>query len=116
MLIMKKIAFFLFISAFLVLSCEEASVVIHPDMENNPEDTTTENQLRQVLIEEFTGVRCVNCPAGSEAIENLLDSYGDQLVAISIHAGFFSPPMGESQYDFRTDEGNNLMSFMTGVP
>ena len=109
---MKKIAFFLFVSVLMLSGCEEASVVIHPDMNDDPQDTTSQTQQRQVLIEEFTGVRCVNCPAGSEAIENLLDAYGDQLVAISSHSGFFAPPLSESQFDFRTTEGDNLSSFL----
>ena len=87
---MKKITILLLAGLFLVLGCEEASIVIHPDMENDPTDTTdTDSIVRQVLIEEFTGVRCVNCPEGSIAIENLLEAYDEQLVAISIHSGFF---------------------------
>ena len=110
---MKKITILLFASLFLILSCEEASIVIHPDMEVDPTDTTdTDSTVRQVLIEEFTGVRCVNCPEGSIAIENLLETYDEQLVAISIHSGFFAPPLSESQYDFRFSDADNLLSFL----
>ncbi len=71
-----------------------------------------EDQLRQVLIEEFTGVRCVQCPGGSLAIEALLGQHGDQLVAVSIHAGDFAPPYNDSNYDFRTDEGNQIINYL----
>ncbi len=63
---------------------------------------------KKVLIEEFTGVRCVNCPAGAAEIEDLKATYGDRLVVISIHAGDFAPPYSDSKYDFRTPEGNEL--------
>lgn len=75
-------------------------------------NTPVEDQQRQVLIEEFTGVRCVNCPAGTEAIQVLLNTYGEQLVPVSIHAGFFAPPYNNSLYDFRTTEGNNILSYV----
>lgn len=71
-----------------------------------------ENQERNVLIEEFTGVRCVNCPPGAETIENLIEEHGKRVVAVAIHAGEFSPPYPESKYDFRTDDGNALNSFL----
>ncbi len=67
---------------------------------------------RKVLIEEFTGVRCVNCPDGSAEIENLRSLYGDNLVAVSIHAGFFSEPYPENLYDFRTPEGTQLQAYL----
>ena len=82
--------------------------MVMDDDDPNP----VEDQKRQVLIEEFTGVRCVNCPAGSAKIEDLLASHGEQLVAVSIHAGEFSPPYPASQYDFRTDDGNQLLSYL----
>jgi hypothetical protein len=112
---MRKLSvFFLLLTGLLWLGCEEIPPVINPSMGNdNPnEPTPVEDQQRQVLIEEFTGVRCVNCPAGSAAIEGLLDIHGQRLVAISIHAGSFSPPYTESQYDFRIDEGSSLLSYL----
>jgi hypothetical protein len=114
---MKSLYFPLLVFGLLSLfSCEEISPVISPNM-GEPVDTSinVDSQPRQVLIEEFTGVRCVNCPAGSAVVENLLNTHGDQLVAISIHAGGFSNPYPESAYDFRTTEGNNLLSFL-GAP
>ncbi len=47
---------------------------------------------RVVLIEEFTGKGCTNCPKGSRELENLLTQFPNNLVAISLHAGFFANP------------------------
>lgn len=63
---------------------------------------------RKVLIEEFTGVQCVNCPTGSEKIEELHAQYGDQLIAVSIHSGFFSVPFADSPEDFTTADGEAI--------
>ena len=67
---------------------------------------------RKVLIEEFTGVRCVNCPDGSAEIENIRSRYPDRVVAVSIHAGFFANPYPDSRYDFRTTAGTQLQTYL----
>lgn len=111
---MKRLGFLLILLPLLWLGCEEIPPVINPNMGgNNPDEPTpVEEQERQVIIEEFTGVRCVNCPAGSQAIEDLLAIHGQRLVAISIHAGSFAPPYPESLYDFRIPEGTGLLSYL----
>ena len=112
---MKKILLLLIAGFLFTTACQENMPVIPclscdggdgPDL--NPED-------RKVIIEEFTGVRCVNCPAGSAEIQNLLSFYGDRLIAISIHAGFYANPYPESQYDLSTTEGSSLENFL-GLP
>ncbi len=47
---------------------------------------------RVVLLEEFTGKGCTNCPKGSRELENLLTQFPNNLVAVSLHAGFFANP------------------------
>ena len=42
---------------------------------------------RVVLLEDFTGQRCTNCPKATEVIEQLQETYGDNLVAVGIHGG-----------------------------
>jgi len=68
---------------------------------------------KKVLLEDFTGQRCVNCPAAHEIAHNLQDAFGEEnLIIISIHAGFFATPANEPfDYDFRTDAGNAYESY-----
>ena len=42
---------------------------------------------RIVLLEDFTGQKCPNCPNASETIETLLKDFGDNLVVVGIHGG-----------------------------
>ncbi|MCH2043843.1 MAG: Omp28 family outer membrane lipoprotein [Saprospiraceae bacterium] len=84
-----------------------------------PDITLNCDTDRVVLVEEFTGVKCVNCPAGSEKIEQLLDIYPDNLIAVSVHAGFFSKPFDSSPEDFTTADGEALDALLgpvTGWP
>lgn len=51
---------------------------------------------RAVLIEDYTGQYCVNCPRATEEIERLVEQYGDSVViAVAIHSGPFSKDKGE---------------------
>ena len=53
-------------------------------------DTGVFTPARAVLIEDFTGQRCVNCPDAHEIIEKLQEQYGDYVIPVSIHAGGFA--------------------------
>ena len=114
MTIMKHLLFGLILGLVLFSpACQEIPPVINPFMGTPPDDTSgLENQMRQVLIEEFTGVRCVQCPAGSAEISSLLAIHGERLVAVSIHAGDFSYPFPQSHYNFQTTEGEGLINFL----
>ena len=60
---------------------------------------------KTVLIKDFTGARCVNCPAAAEYAHNLQHQLGeDHVFIMSVHAGFQAQPIG-SFPDFLTDEG-----------
>jgi len=43
---------------------------------------------RSVLLEDFTGQRCINCPMANDEIKLLQEQYGeDNVIAVSIHSG-----------------------------
>lgn len=71
---------------------------------------------KKVLVEEFTGQRCTNCPEGHRLLATLSARYGDTLVAVCAHAGTFANPNGKFPADFRTDEGTALYNdFVVGA-
>ena len=46
---------------------------------------------RAVLIEDFTGQRCVNCPNATATIHELQQQYGEEnIIAVAIHSGPFA--------------------------
>jgi len=85
------------------LSCEGTTIPVNP--------TTI---VKKVLMEEFTGVRCVNCPQAKLEIDNLQSAalFGEDFIAVSYHAGFFSRPYSDSKNDYRTDDGDAIISFL----
>lgn len=72
---------------------------------------------RKILLEDYTGHQCGNCPAGHERLTELLGIYKDTLVAMAIHAGnFASTSNGLFATDFTTEIGNQWYSdFNIGV-
>lgn len=46
-----------------------------------------EQAQRNILIEDFTGQRCINCPKATEAIEQIKEIYGDNVISVAIHSG-----------------------------
>lgn len=65
---------------------------------------------RKVLIEDFTGHKCVNCPEAHQVVEELKAEFGEDIVAIAVHAGTFAEPSSSGDYtaDYRTAVGNEL--------
>lgn len=103
---MKKIS--IFISLFVVLilnSCNEKTIEIPPF--ELPETD------KVVLIEELTGVQCTNCPNGAKVIRGIEETYGDNVIAIAIHAGGLSDPLDVSKYDLRSEDGDKLLDIIT---
>ncbi|MDE7402637.1 MAG: Omp28 family outer membrane lipoprotein [Muribaculaceae bacterium] len=82
---------------------------------------------RAVLLEDFTGQNCLNCPDAHEVIELLQEQFGsDNLVAVSIHCGSFGISTKRTNFStgsigLMTDEGNAILeaygitSFPMGV-
>ena len=67
-------------------------------------ETTVEGN-RVVLLEDYTGVRCVNCPGAHEIAEELLSRFPNNLVMMSIHAGDQANPQ-TNWPNFTTEAGN----------
>lgn len=52
-----------------------------------PTFTANSNTQRNVLIEDFTGHQCVNCPASTANMEQLIATNPDRIFGLAIHAG-----------------------------
>ncbi|MBL7905994.1 MAG: Omp28 family outer membrane lipoprotein [Bacteroidales bacterium] len=68
---------------------------------------------KRVLLEDYTGHKCVNCPAAALIAHNLKEIHGDQLVVLAVHAGFFAAPSASGTYanDYRTEAGTAWDAF-----
>lgn len=70
----------------------------------------TKHQTSQaLLIEEYSGWSCTNCPKAAEKLEALQETFKDELVAVTIHAGSFAEPgKSNNNLDLTTPYGDSL--------
>jgi len=65
-----------------------------------------EAAMRTVLLEDFTGQRCVNCPKGTAVIHQLETDFGDAVVAVGIYSGSFGKTVAGKLLPLTTETGN----------
>jgi thiol-disulfide isomerase/thioredoxin len=84
-------------SAFIV-SCNKISFA--------NQNSEVKVNTRKVLIEDYTGHQCGYCPNAAVVAENLHKKYGDKVVIIAIHAGFFTKLNSEFTTSYTCTVGN----------
>jgi hypothetical protein len=94
----KSYVLIILLTGFLLQSCDKLKEPYRTLKENN-EDTTTMN-VRKVLLEDYTGHLCVNCPTATETSHILEKAYGGKLILMAVHAGNLAVP---SDPPFTTD-------------
>jgi Outer membrane protein Omp28. len=114
---MKKVKNILMAAGLVLFSMTACDIVEEPYLQGGGgggtgggDDTTSTEVVKKVLLEDCTGVRCVNCPAASEVAAQLKDAFGERLIVLGVHAGSTSIPYNPAS-DFRTEEGSEWYSF-----
>lgn len=77
--------------------------------------STPSPSAKNVLIEDFTGVRCPNCPEATQIAADIASENSGRVAVIGIHPnnlGLLVRPYNESKYDFRTVEGTNVFTLL----
>ncbi len=75
---------------------------------------------RKILILDFTGHHCPNCPEGHRTLEELQNSFGEAVVPVAIHATYFARFQNDTTepfyYDFTCPAGIELGGNTQGEP
>lgn len=90
-------------------SCDDISQPYLKQSTPKPQDTTVIH--RKVLLEDYTGYSCVNCPDAAVIAEQLKGIFGSRLIVLDVHAGWFATPKDSSAPKFLTNEGTELDNF-----
>lgn len=93
---MKKINFIFLVilgSAFFIIqACDK----VDPPYKVNiipPPSPPADSVVQKVLLEEYTGHTCGNCPPAAHLLNDTLKPlFGVQLIVMSVHANFFAEP------------------------
>jgi len=97
---MKKLIALIFVASVVISSCD---VVDYPydtggagpgdEQFNDTVYNDTTVLVRRILLEEFTGHTCPNCPEGADIAEQIRVKHPEKFLSVAIHnSGFFSKP------------------------
>ena len=68
---------------------------------------------KSVVLEEFTGIKCVYCPDGHKIANNIKSANTPgKVILVNIHTGGYAAPSG-SEPDFRTANGDAIAAIST---
>ena len=108
---MKRLSRIFLVTVVIAATISACDIVDEPYLVPKGSNGTGPGEnIRKVLLEEFTGQKCPNCPEGAELAHSLKIQYGEQLVLLSIHAGYYATPAatGDFTADYRTSAGDDL--------
>ncbi|HBS85342.1 MAG: hypothetical protein A2W91_16170 [Bacteroidetes bacterium GWF2_38_335] len=101
----------------IIIGFTACDIVEEPFYEGTGPDPIPEKKYRKILIEDYTGHFCTNCPTAHDTMYAIEDYYNindtARVVALSIHAGDFAFPYPDFGYpeDFRTSVGDELDAY-----
>jgi len=111
---------------FILIGCEEEAPFINLQPEVNDtglvdtsyiSPTDTVPQTKNILISDYTGVKCPNCPKAAEIAKEISEKYPGRVIVYGIHANaIFGSPYPESKEDYRTEDGEALYDFFGRAP
>lgn len=97
---------YIVLAALCLAGCE-----LIPDEERyKPVDSRTGTRCHVLL--EFTGFRCVNCPAASDLAQRLQQTYEGQLYVVALHPA--SNPFTQGKYDYTCPAADSIYQWMGG--
>src|ERR1700752_3840934 len=79
----------IFLTVILIQSCDYIANPYEKIVVNTTDSTVHE---RRVLVEDYTGHKCTACPQAAIVANQLKQTYGEKVVVIAVHAGFFATP------------------------
>ncbi len=77
-----KFIFAVILIATIISGCD----YVYPTKQTTTNTVDTATYIRKVLIEDYTGHYCGNCPLAAIAIDTIISLYGSKIVPIAVHA------------------------------
>ncbi len=81
-----------------------------------PSFSNVQTPIQNVLLEDFTGQDCGNCPIGHSIAKGLYESNPDRISLVAVHAGTLAAPfLPKYPDDWRTPEGQYYLLTQVGA-
>ncbi len=109
---MKLNIYIIFLFLFIVSACDVIDKPLKENEGNTCGDETLPIPIRKILVEDYTGQKCNNCPLAAEVLHEIKADYCDHIIPIAVHVGSFATPSGSIfPNDYRTIAGTELDDF-----
>ena len=69
-------------------------------------------EVKNVFVEDFTGIQCANCPLAQTQLENLRTANAGRVIGISYHTSFLDNPLPESKQLLTTTTANGVQTYL----
>ena len=105
----KNIQHLFFIVACAMIVCFSGCEKVNdPYFTTDPEPNVPlfADSVKKVLLEDYTGIRCLNCPAAARLAEEIAKGARNRVIVMAVHAGGMSDPRPPFTMDLRCNEGN----------
>lgn len=103
---MKKILYIIIASVFISISCDKVEGPYITEIKN---DNDTAVFVQNILIEDYTGHFCPNCPRAARVLDEIHHTYGDRIIPIALHvSSLANPGAGDFYANFKTTAGDEL--------
>jgi hypothetical protein len=132
---MKKIFFILITVALAFTACDYVQNP-YPQTNSNAGDAATcdtptfpsiSTHIRRILLEDYTGHTCGNCPKAAVELKYCDSVYAGKIIPLAIHVGYFAEPCpphalpsgapaGSFAADYRTTVGNDYDNVFKAGP
>ena len=100
--------FFIIICILLFSGCDKIEPPFTEGCNDCCGNANNDEPIKRILVEEFTGHKCSNCPNGTRILESLTNIYCDHIVIVACHPtnqDFTEPnDFGPLSTDFRKEE------------
>ena len=116
----RIISIFTLILSIFIFSCDKVKypIVQKATVVGSNFITKTNSSVsstKKMLLEDYTGARCPNCPDAAKTATTLLVTYPTDLIVIAVHAGNFAKPFGNYiNQDFRSVAGDTWNGVSAG--
>lgn len=100
-----KLSVFLF--ALVILGFTGCDKIKDPIQNRSVTPTDTVKYIRKVLLEDYTGHTCGNCPPAAVQAEALSEAYPGKIITIAVHSGDFAKTKAAYPTSYTTTTGND---------
>lgn len=115
-----KIFFAIAVSTLLISSCKEVGTVVDLGkskplgllLDTAYLEAVQAPETKMILIEEFTGVRCLNCPQGHAELRSLKQTYPGRLIGISLHSNIQSEVYAYSKEELKSAIAQKIEEYL----